>query len=468
MNELGTKRICDNCIGEPFLKALVASRGAGAICSYCAAESRTFTVQDLADRVERAFSEHYERTQTKEDAFEEAMHHGAGFSENWERSGVKVLSAIANAARIPNPVAVDVHSILQSRHYNPESSKKGRECEFQESSFYAPNHAGFGAYNAKWFKFERHLKREARFISSTLEKALDEIFHGLGDLKSSNGAGVVVKIGPESGVKSLYRARVFLGDDEKLNEALRMPSINLGPPPHVDASAGRMNACGISVFYGAIDESTALAEVRPPVGSKVVIARFSILRPLQLLDMNALQSTSLEGSIFDETFLLQRQRTNFLKILSSRLSRPVMPHEEALEYLPTQVVAEYLATRYGLDGLIYPSVQIGGTSLNVVLFRCSSRVVGDQFPRGTEHLGGLQSNDPDEGREYYSVVHLIPKSPVEPVSGSGNWRIPSSEEVVDSRDCSLNIELKDIVVHHVVSVAHQSKRFPVRRFTVKR
>jgi len=49
-----------------------------------------------------------------------------------------------------------------------------------------------------------------------------------------------------------------------------------------------MNARGVSVFYGAIDPRVALAEVRPPVGSRVAVARFEIIRPLRLLDLNAL------------------------------------------------------------------------------------------------------------------------------------------------------------------------------------
>ena len=53
------------------------------------------------------------------------------------------------------------------------------------------------------------------------------------------------------------------------------------------AAAGRMNARGISVFYGANDPLVALSEVRPPVGARVAIARFEIIRPIKLLDLTA-------------------------------------------------------------------------------------------------------------------------------------------------------------------------------------
>jgi RES domain len=63
-----------------------------------------------------------------------------------------------------------------------------------------------------------------------------------------------------------------------------------------------MNAGGIAVFYGANEPNVAIAEVRPPVGSKVAVARFEIIRPLRLLDLTALAAVSERGSVFDPEF----------------------------------------------------------------------------------------------------------------------------------------------------------------------
>ena len=41
-----------------------------------------------------------------------------------------------------------------------------------------------------------------------------------------------------------------------------------------------MNAPGIRAFYGAMEESTCLAEIRAPVGSHVVVGRFQFTRPV--------------------------------------------------------------------------------------------------------------------------------------------------------------------------------------------
>ncbi len=159
-----------------------------------------------------------------------------------------------------------------------------------------------------------------------------------------------------------------------------------------------MNAAGIAVFYGATDPSVALAEVRPPVGSKVLIAFFEVIRPLRLLDLPALAGiVSEKGSIFDAAYVHRLKRAEFLRGLSQRISRPIMPDDQPSDYLLTQAVADFLATAADptLDGIIYPSAQGGylppcwrlapvEDKGNVVLFHKSARVQCLDIPEGTE------------------------------------------------------------------------------------
>jgi hypothetical protein len=195
---------------------------------------------------------------------------------------------------------------------------------------------------------------------------------------------VVVECGPGKEISALYRARVFQRDADTVR-AMERPDLEVGPPPAARAMAGRMNARGISVFYGALDAATAVAEVRPPVGSKVLVVRFEILRPVRLLDVEALRSLRTGGSLFDPSFTGRLQKAKFLKGLSDRISAPVMPDDEPLEYLPTQAVADFLASEVNppLDGIIYRSVQTGDGKLNIALFHNSSRVQILDIPKGT-------------------------------------------------------------------------------------
>jgi hypothetical protein len=173
-----------------------------------------------------------------------------------------------------------------------------------------------------------------------------------------NGRPIVVEAGPGTNFERLYRARVFQHEKD-FREALKRPDLELGPLRKSPPLASRMNAAGISVFYGATNSSVALAEVRPPVGSKVLVGCFRVIQPLRLLDLVALvKLADKDGSLFDPAHLQELQRSEFLRGLTLRLSKPVMPNDEPFEYLPTQAIADFLARKEwpDLDGIIYPSV----------------------------------------------------------------------------------------------------------------
>ena len=462
-----TKRICARCVGEQFLKGLIDSEGIDAFCSYCDDETKTFTIEQLADRIEKAFADHYERTPTEPEGIEAAMHNDSESKYCWERHGEEVKWAIAGAAKIAEGIAKDVVAVLEDRHSDVESDQMGDECDFDKDSYYAEKDLGCYEISHAWTEFEKKLKTEARFFSHTAQVTLDDIFSNLPNLKTNEGSPVLVNAGPEAEIKFLHRARVFAGEDEKLEEALKYPWLHLGPPPMHAASSGRMNARGISVFYGAIESATALAEVRPPVGSQVVVAKFTIARPLRLLDVAALKSVTTRGSVFDPKFLRELQRANFMRILSARIPRPVMPNEEALEYLATQAIADYLATEAKLDGIIFPSVQVGHAASNVVLFHHASRVEAIQLPKGTEISIGMEQHD-DEGvtpdYHVWEVVFPSPAATTQKEPDPFDLDItPVSHESFDARPASLKIDLDSVTVHHIKAVEFRADEYPVDR-----
>ena len=465
--QIATKRVCSDCVGERFLKALIEAEGQEAVCSYCEDEAKTISIEELADRVERAFEDHYERTPTEPEGYEAAMQSDPESDYDWVQHGEEVVWAIANAADIKEGIAKDVQAVLEDRHSDRESHEMGVECEFDSESYYAEKDAGCHEFSYKWTEFENRLKTEARYFSRSAQATLAEIFANLPDLKTSKGLPVLVNVGPKTEIEFLHRARVFAGEDEQLEEALKFPWKHLGPPPASVASAGRMNARGISVFYGAIESSTALAEVRPPVGSQVVVAKFAITHPLRLLDVAALESVTTQGSIFDPKFLRELQRAKFMEILSARISRPVMPNAEALEYLATQAVADYLATEANLDGIIFPSVQVGHTSSNVVLFHYASRVAEINLPEGTDISIGMEQHDDGGFAPDYHVWEVVwpttaatkPADP-DPFDFENTPMVPKR---FDLRKACLEIDLKSVTVHHIKAVEFSADEYPVDR-----
>jgi len=352
-DELKAKRICCDCIGEAYLSQEIEKTGDEAECSYCGETAQCWTVEDLADRIETAFDHHYVRTADQPTAWQQSLISDRESDYYWTRGGYPVLDAIEDAAEIPHEAAEDVLAILDDRHSDVGAAAMGEETEFAPDSYYEEVGPTFQVWYDEWRCFEESLKKEARFFSRTAAALLASVFGNIDKLKTTDGRSLV-DAGPQVALDHLYRARVFQAD-EKLKEALCRPGLNLGSPPARIACAGRMNARGISVFYGATDAGVAIAEVRPPVGSKAAVAKFSIIRPLRLLDLTALEDVHEEGSSFDQSLKDRLERAAFLQSLGMRITGSVMPDDEAFDYLATQAIADFLATENEprLDGIIF-------------------------------------------------------------------------------------------------------------------
>ena len=161
----------------------------------------------------------------------------------------------------------------------------------------------------------------------------------------------------------------------------------LGAPPSILASAGRMNPVGISYFYGAFVPGTAVAEVvqRPPTA--VGLGAFLASRPLHVVDLTKIPPLP---SVFDGEQRDAREAILFLREFTRQISQPVQKNGmEHIEYLPSQVVCEYLAQVFNtdgkgsrLDGIVYPSAMKQGFT-NIVLFptelSCKYRFDGLKF-----------------------------------------------------------------------------------------
>jgi hypothetical protein len=473
IDELGKKRICWQCIGDDFLCADVKKTGVAGECSYCGGERKTVSIEDLADRVEYAFEQHYRLTPDEPSAFEYTMIKEGDY--NWEREGEPAQWAIANAAQIEEEPAEDVREFLADRHYDFDAVRDGDQAPFSEEAHYEEEGVHDAELQEEWRWFQRSLKTEARLFNSTAEAVLKSIFEGIDKHATFKGKKVIVKAGPGKKISALYRARVFQSD-EKLKAALERPDRELGPPPAAVAMAGRMNSRGIAVFYGATAADVALAETRPPVGSRVLVGRFELTRDLKLLDVEALRSIYVKGSVFDPDWLSQLQKAKFLKSLSQRITMPVMPEDETLEYLVTQAIADYLANQHALDldGIIYPSVQDGKKKRNVVLFHKAARVERIEVVPGTVFMVRLESTYDDDGPvpDYFVwVQEPAPKKTKKKKSGAlvsfdfdpEGFVSPMLNPDADARLDTLRVDTESLQVHDVQSVKFTAPHLTVTR-----
>jgi RES domain len=354
--------------------------------------------------------------------------------------GLPIAQVIGQLIGSGNAVAEDIRSYLAMRY-----DELG-DGAFDPAAFYTKKLVvDADDFEEDWILFKESLNGTNRFFNKVAESILCSIFADLDRYETRSGKPIISQVGPEEEISVVYRARVFQSN-AGLKEAMIRPDKHLAPPPASLAVAGRMNAEGISVFYGATDPNGALAEVRPPVGSRVLIASFEIVRPLKLLDLQALESIVDEkGSVFDQAYVHWLKRAQFVRGLSRLVSRPIMPNDSSRDYLPTQALADYLATAatLPLDGMLYTSVQVdhphkGASRLrfgrsresNVVLFHHAAHVEGlsiaddvkvsvrtDSWlesPFGEwDSVAGFADEDPDLK---YFVIEEVPKGIHRPVT----------------------------------------------------
>jgi hypothetical protein len=317
IDKLKIKNLCHHCVEEDYLRAEIQCKGHDNHCSYCGKLAKSYTIAQMAERIETVFEKHYRRTSDQPDDYEYMMLKDKEEKYDWERHGEPVIQAIADAANMPEAAAADIQAILADEYSDFEADKMVDETEFSSESYYEEKSVNDQAWQQEWQDFERSLKTEARFFSSTAAAHLASVFKDIENMSTADGKPLVISAGPETSPNAIYRARVFQSDD-LLVPALCRPDQQLGSPPANLAGAGRMNARGISVFYGANEPQVAIAEVRPPVGSQVAVARFEIIRKLRLLDLTALSTVAESGSIFDPDLANRMERAKFLQSLSQR------------------------------------------------------------------------------------------------------------------------------------------------------
>ena len=127
---------------------------------------------------------------------------------------------------------------------------------------------------------------------------------------------------------------------------------------------GRANPKGIPYLYVSTNRDTALAEVRPWIGSLISLAQFKTLRDLTVIDCTTEEKP--RSVIFPKASPSPKEREKIMwSDIDRAFSRPVTPSDEIADYVPTQIIAElFRANR--LDGVAYRSAL--GESHNLAIF----------------------------------------------------------------------------------------------------
>lgn len=172
--------------------------------------------------------------------------------------------------------------------------------------------------------------------------------------------------------RAFWRGRMI----DSPGSAAAFNAASLGAPPRERASANRMSPAGIAMFYGSDDVGTVVAEIAAhSVQRFAVVGAFETTRSMRVLDLSALPPVP---SIFDRGRRNGRYDIRFLAGFADDLRSPVaIDGQEHIEYVPTQVVTEYLRwiASPKIDGILFRSAQSDGVSCAIF---CDSSGCADE------------------------------------------------------------------------------------------
>ena len=384
--------VCADCIEDEHLKKIFLDEGEPLECALCGeVEMPAFTIADLGKLLEPLLRERLELGQ------EIRVFHGVDDEKgSHEQEGDPLDYFISEALAQDFDFLDDIVSaVIDAEDVWPPD---GEEAFFEEYLQYVPRNVFVQGMLDEWQMVQEELKSSRRFFSSSaksffsvlfanidtllspvveIETALSSLteddFSLLPDADGTKDNTVVRTLAKGS---EIFRARVC-NSSNTIKKIVAQPYDHVGPPPD-KARAGRMNAEGIVVLYGALDIETAVAEMRPPLGGDTVTITLRANRALRMLDFRRLENAySMDAlSYFQPDFDYQLEKHAFLQKLHALIARPVLPGRED-EYLITQTMAEYLNHVHSspFDGILFDSVQRrGGT--NVVVFSST----GGAFP----------------------------------------------------------------------------------------
>ena len=390
--------LCHECIGDKFLKSQIEKDHTAHVCSGCKKNRKAMPLDQLGAALDEVIRGNFVQVEPNNEW------EGGGDDLNWiVQEILSVEPEIADLVIEALPEE-DVYHIL----------KDGGTPFYDDAAEYRETPAYDGEYRWTWRAFCHNVKHTARFFSDSAESRLREIFHDLDRFHADDGRKPLRLLSPSENGVNIYRARLAETPLAAL-PIVRSAPRELGPPPEKKAVPGRMNPAGIPVFYGALDIETCISEIRPPVGSLVVIGTFALLKPLRVLDLTVLDEAYAELSYFAPDFDQVTEQLAFLRSFHAEISSPILPSEQVLAFIPTQVIAEFLAHRHEpkLDGVLYTSTQRSGEGLNIALFYHASMVEGsgtEKDEEGDDAVTGELTGDD-------SFVISEPVKPAAPAPG---------------------------------------------------
>jgi hypothetical protein len=360
--------VCAGCIDDPGIGRFIASNAEEETCGFCGATSSkpiAAPLRGVIEYMEQCIDGHYE------DPANSMGHDGGEGGYQGETYSTDEL--------LRDEIGLDFPNDTDSRLFDAivEGMDNGLWCQTDPYGMTPIEQLSYS-----WDSFCQTIKHERRYFFLGKRRVNNELLDPdelLGSIFSfAEDAGLFTRL--RSGTV-LYRAR-----HQPAGKRYDTASA-LGPPPLALAvQTNRMSPPGIVMTYASEDRETALAETATGPGA-FAVGQFETTRDALILDLTKVPpAPSIFEEIPDSLDYDPRPRALFLREVARDISRPIARDDRIhVEYVPTQVVTEYLRTVTTIDGRPIEGIRYKSSRRNVknslVLFADQDNLV---LPEGEQ------------------------------------------------------------------------------------
>lgn len=356
----GEKFVCAHHFQDPYLSAYVSEHSVEGTCTYCGRQGHVADMSDVISHIGFVVKMHFNSID------DENLPLASTFFDDSEEEipGIKRLGCYAAPAGTDDYISTS--DLLESLNVWTDNAALNEDLDniFIDQSWIKKD--AFEPWKNErmtwqWNRFSDLVKTSRRYTfwkfapSDENEEPLIDILHDLGE---SIVVANLIKTLPVGTI--LFRVRSL----SMVNQPYGFNDITSAP----DGVGGqcRMSPAGVSMFYGAYDKETSLAEsLKCSIHVANLVGMFRTKLPLRVVDLTLLPN-------YVSIWMNSWESVLFLKSFHADITQPIRDNKENIDYVPSQVFTEYLRWMFrdrdgsSIDGVVYQSCKT--ESKNIVLF----------------------------------------------------------------------------------------------------
>ncbi len=335
------KYICSNCVKNEFAKNWIKRNAKiKTTCSYCGKKTNCLYMEEFLKFLMAAIKYYFEPAEGNLGYDSEEKTYLGRTYDKYEIA-YKLIEALQ--IDFTKELADDIKDVLNDILLCDRNPYGTSQLQFCENS---------------WKRFSHLVKYKTRYLfyADDTKCQLEKAFMSASEMLDYT-ASYLEKLNLFTTLKpnvKFKRARIVENNLE-INEK------EMASPPYYQAKNNRMSAEGISAFYATFEDDVAKEEAlnseKDLTGKKLVIADFVNLNELKCLDLTKILELNLPDWL-DINKSSEREVILFYRYLHKALSSPIKKSDtknKNIEYVPTQIFAEYCKEVLKVDGIIYSS-----------------------------------------------------------------------------------------------------------------